>query len=343
MNKGNESKYRMPAEWEPHSAVWLAWPYDEITFPDRVNKAEAAFVKILGAVARSEAAELLVLDEEMEERAYGMLAEAGVDLTRINFHLTDYADVWLRDTGPIFVRNGAGKTVITKWIFNSWGNKFPELLKDAAIPGMIAEWKGIPVEEPQIIIEGGAIDVDGEGMCLTTEQCLLNGNRNPGKSKPEIEKYLEKYLGVKKTVWLKKGLVNDHTDGHIDELARFVAPGRIVCAFEDDPRDENFAILMNNYETLTAATDITSRPFDVIKLPMPHVRYDDGSKAPVSYTNFYIGNTVVLVPTFNDENDKKALGILKECFPGRVVLGIDCSDIIYGGGAIHCVTQQQPE
>jgi agmatine deiminase len=343
MNKGKKPSYRMPAEWEPHSAIWLAWPYDEITFPDRVEKAEAAFVKIIGAIHKSEAAELLVLDEKMKERARGMLAASGIDMTRINFHLADYADVWLRDTGPIFVKDGSGRTVITKWVFNSWGNKFPELLKDAAIPRMIGEWKDIDVEEPQIIIEGGAIDVDGEGMCLTTEQCLLNGNRNPGRSKAEIEKYMADYLGVRKTVWLKEGLVNDHTDGHIDELARFVAPDRIVCAFEDDPDDENFGILRDNYKTLTEATDLGDRPFDIVKLPMPHVRYDDGRKAPVSYTNFYIGNTVVLAPTFNDENDKMALGILRDCFPGREVAGVDCSDIIYGGGAVHCMTQQQPE
>jgi len=343
MNKGKMPSYRMPAEWEPHSAVWLAWPYDEITFPDRVEKAESAFVKILGALHKSEDAELLVLDEEMKKKAHDMLSEAGADMTRINFHVTDYADVWMRDTGPIFVKDVSGKTVITKWVFNSWGNKFPELLKDAAIPGKIGEWKDISVEEPQIIIEGGAIDVDGEGMCLTTEQCLLNGNRNPGSSKAEIEKYMEQYLGVRKTVWLKEGLVNDHTDGHIDELARFAAPGRIVCAYEDDPEDENFGILSDNYKTLTGAADLDGRPFEIIRLPMPHVRYDDGQKAPVSYTNFYIGNTVVLVPTFNDENDGKALGILSDCFPGREVVGIDCSDIIYGGGAVHCMTQQQPE
>jgi agmatine deiminase len=343
MSKGKKFSYRMPAEWERHSAVWLAWPYDEITFPDRVEKAEAVFAKIIGAIHKSEEAELLVLDEEMKEKAHGMLAASGIDMKRVHFHIADYADVWLRDTGPIFVKNGSGKTVITKWIFNSWGNKFPELLKDAAIPRMIGEWKNMPVEEPQIVIEGGAIDVDGEGVCLTTEQCLLNENRNPGRSKAEIEKYMEDFLGVRKTVWLKEGLVNDHTDGHIDEIARFVAPGRIVCAYEDDPEDENFAILSDNYKTLTEATDISGRPFEVIRLPMPHVRYDDGRKAPVSYTNFYIGNTVVLAPIFNDENDEEALGILRACFPGREVMGIDCSDIIYGGGALHCMTQQQPE
>ena len=343
MNNEKKPSYRMPAEWEPHSAIWLAWPYDEITFPGRVEKAEAAFVKILSALNMSEQAELLVLDDDMKERAHGMLAAAGIDMSRIHFHTTDYADVWLRDTGPIFVKDGSGRTVITKWLFNAWGNKFPELQKDSAIPEKVGEWKILPVEKPQIIIEGGAIDVNGEGVCLTTEQCLLNENRNPGKTKADIEKHLEDYLGIRKTVWLKEGLVNDHTDGHIDELARFVAPGKIVCAYEDDPDDENYRVLQDNYITLSRATDINGKPFEVVKLPMPHVCYEDGSKAPVSYTNFYIGNTVVLAPTFEDENDEEALGILRDCFPGREVAGIDCSDIIYGGGALHCMTQQQPK
>jgi agmatine deiminase len=338
-----KKSYRMPAEWEPHSAIWLAWPYDEVTFPGRVEKAEAAFVNILGAIHMSERAELLVLDEGMKERSYEMLAAEGVDMRRIHFHVTDYADVWLRDTGPIFVKDGTGKTVITKWLFNAWGNKFPELLRDSAIPDKIGEWKNLHVERPGIIVEGGAIDVNGGGMCLTTEQCLLNENRNPGKSQADVEMYLGEYLGIRKTVWLREGLVNDHTDGHIDELARFVAPGRIVCAYEDDPGDENYGTLQANYSTLTGAADTNGNPFDVVKLPMPHVRYEDGQKAPVSYTNFYIGNTVVLAPTFGDENDEKALEILRGLFPGREVAGIDCSDIIYGGGALHCVTQQEPE
>ena len=343
MRSENKQSYRMPAEWEPHSAIWLAWPYDEVTFPARVEKAEAAFVKILGAIHMSEKAEILVLDEDMKERAYGMLAAADIDMRRIQFHVTDYADVWLRDTGPIFVKDGSGKTVITKWLFNAWGNKFPELLKDSSIPDKIGEWKNLHVERPAIIIEGGAIDVNGQGVCLTTEQCLLNENRNPGKTKADIEKYLGEYLGIRKTVWLKEGLVNDHTDGHIDELARFVATGKIVSAYEDDPDDENYGTLQANYKTLTEAADANGKPFDVVKLPMPHVRYDDGQKAPVSYTNFYIGNSVVLAPTFGDENDGEALEILRGLFPGREVAGIDCSDIIYGGGALHCMTQQEPE
>ncbi|MGD9652397.1 MAG: agmatine/peptidylarginine deiminase [Candidatus Dadabacteria bacterium] len=341
MNEKNPN-YMMPAEWEPHEAIWLAWPYDEITFPDRVEQAEDVFVEMIKALEGSERVELLVLDEEMKKRAREKLAAGGVGEDAVIFRETDYADVWLRDTGPIFVRNGSGGKVLTKWIFNSWGGKFPELLKDGEIPGKIARWKNLPLVNAEAIVEGGAIDVNGAGVCLTTEQCLLNENRNPGMTKADVEKFLGDYLGVSKTIWLGEGLLNDHTDGHIDELARFVSPGTIVCAFEDDEDDENYATLRANYERLSAATDLDGKPFNIIKLPMPHVTYDDGEKAPVSYTNFYIGNTVVLAPVFNDENDRQALEILAQCFPGRKLVPIDCSDIIYGGGAVHCMTQQEP-
>lgn len=341
MNEKNPN-YTMPAEWEPHEAVWLAWPYDEITFPDRVEKAEDVFVEMIKALEGSERAELLVLDDEVKERARVKLAAAGVGDDVVRFRETDYADVWLRDTGPIFVRDGSGEKVITKWIFNAWGGKFPELLKDGEIPGKIARWKDLPLVKAEVIVEGGAIDVNGAGVCLTTEQCLLNENRNPGMKKGDIEKFLGDFLGVRKTIWLGDGLLNDHTDGHIDEIARFVSRDTIVCAFEDDEDDENYATLQANYEILSDATNLNGKPFDIIKLPMPHVRYDGGEKAPVSYTNFYIGNTVVLAPVFNDENDRLALEILAKCFPGRKLVPIDCSDIIYGGGAVHCMTQQEP-
>lgn len=332
----------MPAEWEPHEAVWLAWPYDEITFPDRVEKAEDTFVKMIKALEGSERVELLVLDEEMKERAREKLAAGGVSKEAVSFRMTDYADVWLRDTGPVFVRDGSGGKVITKWIFNAWGDKFPELMKDGEIPGKIAGWKNLPLVKAEAVVEGGAIDVNGAGMCLTTEQCLLNENRNPGMTKRDLEKFLGDFLGVRKAIWLGDGLLNDHTDGHIDEIARFVSRDTIVCAFEDNEDDENYAVLQANYEILSAATDLDGKPFNIIKLPMPHVRYDDGEKAPVSYTNFYIGNKVVLVPVFNDVNDERALEILGQCFSGRRLVPIDCSDIIYGGGAIHCMTQQEP-
>lgn len=342
-------KYTMPAEWEPHSAIWLSWPHDEISFPGRVPKVQADVVKIITAIHQSEQVELFVLDESMKNFASAKLSGAGVDLTKVTFRLATYMDGWMRDCGPIFVKDDSNNLSMVKWIFNLWGGKFPALLPDDKLPYKIKEWLNLPMQEPKLVLEGGAIEVNGQGLCLTTEQCVLNENRNLGKTKLDVEKFLAEYLGIKKTIWLWKGLLNDHTDGHIDELARFVGPNKILCAYEDNPADENYSILKNNFETLTGATNLEGTPFEIVKLPMPHLTFKDAAaglepeaKAPVSYTNFYIGNTVVLASVFNDPNDGQALKIIADCFPGRTVVPIDCSDIIYGGGAIHCLTQQQP-
>lgn len=333
----------MPAEWAPHRTTWLAWPYDEETFPNRVEKVEAAVAQMIYALQDGEQIELLVLNEDMKRRASEIIQSADTDPSDINFHITEYADIWLRDTGPIFVKKTSGELAAIKWEFNAWGNKFPELLTDGEIPKKVSDWKKIPLVKTDLILEGGAVEVNGEGVCLTTEQCLLNKNRNPGMSKEEIEQYLDNYLGISKTIWLKEGLINDHTDGHIDELARFVSENQIVCAQEENPDDENYEILKKNFELLSKESVNNNNRLEIIKLPMPHMYYEDGKKAPVSYTNFYIGNKAVLAPTFNDKNDQEALEILQSCFPEREIIGIDCSDIIYGGGAIHCITQQQPE
>lgn len=341
--------YRMPAEWEPHSAVWLSWPHDEISFPGRVKKVQEDVAKIISAIHQSEQVELFVLDAEMQRMVSNKLAEINVDLSKVTFRIANYMDGWMRDCGPIFVKNQSGGLSLIKWIFNQWGGKFPDLLPDDALPYKMKQWLDLEMQQPELVLEGGAIDVNGQGLCLTTEQCVLNENRNLGKTKQDVEKFLADYLGIQKTIWLWKGLVNDHTDGHIDEIARFVGPNKIVCGYEEDEKDENYAILKNNYETLTAATDLEGKPLEIIKLPMPHVNFADvapgtekGAKAPVSYTNFYIGNKVVLAAVFNDPNDQKALEILQNCFPDRKVVPIDCLDIMYGGGAIHCMTQQQP-
>jgi agmatine deiminase len=336
-------KYKMPAEWEPHRATWLAWPYDEETFPDRVEKVETALARMINALNKSELIELLVLNEDMKYRASEVISSMGTDPSEINFHITEYADIWLRDSGPIFVKNSEGEILISNWKFNAWGNKFPELLIDGEIPDKVSQWTNNPSVNADLVLEGGAIEINGAGTCLTTEQCLLNKNRNPDISKDEIEKFLHSYLGIEKTVWLKEGLVNDHTDGHIDELARFVSENQIVCAYEENPDDENYKILEQNYQSLLNSSYSDGKEYDIVQLPMPHLRYEDGSNAPVSYTNFYIANKVVLAPTFNDKNDLEALKILENCFPNRDIIAIDCSDIIYGGGAIHCITQQQPK
>ena len=353
----------MSAEWEKHSAVWLAWPYDNTTFPGRVEKAENVFVKMIQALSETEKVELLVLNQIMLVRASAMLKLNGVDITKINFHVTDYADVWTRDYGPTFITNKkTGEQAWIKWQYNAYGKEadpyFGLIMKDNEVFLNLRKIINGRMFEPQIVMEGGSIEVNGYGTLITTEQCLLNPNRNPKLTKNEIENYLQDYLGVSKIIWLKRGLVNDHTDGHIDDIARFVAPNKILVAYEDDEKDENFKILDDNYQTLKNATDQDVQPFEIIKLPMPHMYYEIGhslhstgpdnkpdketEKASVSYCNFYIGNQIILATTYNDPNDAKALEIIKSCFPDRRVLGIDCSDIIYGGGAIHCMTQQQP-
>lgn len=345
--KNSLSIYRMPAEWEPHAAIWLAWPHDEISFP-RLAKVEDAIVSMIAAVAGSERVELLVLDALMEDHARAKLLEAGVDLGQINFRQINYMNAWMRDCAPLFVYDKRQQLVMTQWVFNAWGEKFPDLLIDKSIPSQMEKWLQLPMLSPDFVLEGGAIDVNGQGICLTTEQCLLNPNRNPLKSRKANEDYLKKYLGIKQVIWLGEGLYNDHTDGHIDEIARFVDVNTIVYADEDNPEDENYAALKANYQILLNARNLQGQPFELIKLPMPHCTYDQatslapGEKIPASYTNFYIGNTVVLAPIFNDPNDQLALSILKRLFPGRKVIAIDCSDIIYGGGAVHCLTQQQP-
>ncbi len=333
----------MPAEWQEHKNLWIAWPYDPLTFPNRVEKVERAYLQIITAMHTSEVINLLVRDMSTKEKVLALFQKENISLDRVLFHCVDYADTWIRDYGPTFVRNiETTEKSWLKWRYNAYGNKFPDLLKDNTVFSALAGDMIDPMIETNIIMEGGAFETNGKGTLLTTQQCLLNPNRNPSLSKEEIEDSLKTYLGVKKVIWLTEGIVNDHTDGHIDDVAKFVNAQTIVCAYEEDMNDPNFAILDAAYKTLTQETDQDGNPFTVIKLPMPHFNYDDGTKAPASYANFYIGNGVVLVPTFNDSNDAKALEIIGSLFPDRIVVGIDCTDVIYGGGAIHCITQQEP-
>ena len=334
--------FTTPAEWAPHSAVWLAWPHDEITFPDRVEKVEKTFVEIIQAIHQSEPVNLLVLDERMQSRVRELLEKAEVDVSKIFFYITTYADVWLRDYGPMYIKNfTTTEKAWVKWEYNAY-NKFPTLLRDNEVFLNIKYKLEGDMFKPGIVMEGGSIEINGVGALVTTEQCLLNPNRNPNLSKDKIEDYLKDYLGVSKIIWLPEGIINDHTDGHIDDVLKFVNANTILCGYEEDKNDPNFKILDENYKILENSTDQDGKPFNLIKLPMPHMDYDDGTKAPVSYANFYIGNTVVLVPTFNDSNDAKALSIIESSFPDKKIVGINCRDLIYGGGAIHCITCQEP-
>ena len=337
-----ELGYHMPAEWEKHDAIWLAWPHDPTTFPSRVAKAEETYVQIVKLIHEGECVNLFVKDDDMQQKATNLFRQEGVDLTRVRFFQFDYADVWFRDYGPTFVVNEKRELAMVHWIFNSWGEKYQELLKDSQIPKIINQKMQLRFFEPCIVLEGGSIDVNGKGTVLTTEQCLLNKNRNPNFRREEIEAYLKGYLSVGNVVWLKNGIVGDDTDGHVDDLARFVNPSTVVCVYEEDKTDENYAILKENYEILLKSVDQNGKKLNIIKLPMPRVVGDDGKRLPASYANFYIGNEAVLVPIFGHENDKLALFIIKELYPDRRVVGVNCVDLVYGLGSIHCITQQQP-
>ena len=334
--------YRMPAEWEPHATVWLAWPHDLTSFP-YLDQAESAFADFVSAVHTSERVELLVRDAPMQRKATQSLQGRGVDCRQVRFHRTDYADIWFRDYGPIFVVDRKNERLaITKWLFNSWGNKYEELLKDSRIPYFMNDLLRLPIFEPGIVLEGGSIDVNGRGALLTTEQCLLNKNRNPRLCKKEIEIYLRDYLGATHCIWLAAGIEGDDTDGHVDDVARFVNPTTVVCVRQPDRSDPDHASLETNYQLLRKATDQDGHPLHVIPLPVPGRVEDERPRLPASYANFYISNGKVLVPTFGVDTDARAVEILQSVFPDRQVEGVNAFGLLYGLGAFHCMSQQQP-
>jgi agmatine deiminase len=336
-----KSGFFMPAEWERHESVWLAWPHDNQTFPE-LQDVESIYCEIIKAFSNKEKVNLLVCDDEMKAYAVARLMEEGVDPDLIRIRIMEYADVWFRDYGPTFVVNRRERSVaMVNWRFNAWGEKYPELMMDDSIPFTVNTYLDIPVFSPGIVMEGGSIDVNGKGTILTTEQCLLNPNRNPGLSREDIEWYLNEYLGVSHIIWLKSGIAGDDTDGHVDDIARFVDDRTVICVLEEDPSDENYAVLQENYRILKESCDQDGNPFRVIPVPMPG-RVGDDQRFPASYMNFYIGNGLVLVPVFGHANDHIALMVLEDLFPGREVVGIDCTAMVAGMGAIHCISQQQP-
>lgn len=336
------NNYRMPAEWEQHEATWLSWPKDPETFPDEVlHKVEAIYIEMINALHEKEKVHLLVNDEKTETKVQKLLDEVGVK-KNVFIHKIKTVDVWMRDYGPIFVKDHE-KIKMTKWIFNAWGGKYEELMEDNGVVDHMSAIIGpMEITRPGIILEGGSIDVNGKGTMLTTEQCLMNQNRNHTLNKQQIEDYLKQHLGVSTFIWLKEGIAGDDTDGHIDDIARFVDTRTILCAVEENKSDENYEILHNNFELLKTARDQNNEPFDVKELPMPGEVKSPYGRLPASYANFYIGNGVVLLPVFKHKNDEKAISLLEECFPNRKVVPIYCEPLVWGLGAIHCVTQQQP-
>lgn len=336
--------YRMPAEWEPHEATWLAWPHLEKHWPGKLKTIPPVYAEIIRALISVEKVFVCVNDAKMEKSARDTLAKAGVKFNEKQlkfFHvLTDAS--WSRDHGPIFVRDKKGKLIITDWKFNAWGKQWP-YKKDDVVPQKIGKLLNIPVVKPGIVLEGGSIDVNGQGTLLTTRQCLLNKNRNPKLNQKQIEKYLRNYLGVTNILWLDEGIIGDDTSGHIDDLARFIDQNTVVCPLETNKRDENYPILKKNFDDLKKMRVENGKPLRVITVPMPEPIIYRGQRLPASYVNFYIANSVVLVPTFNNTRDREALKILRGVFSKRKVISINCQDLIWGLGAIHCSTQQQPK
>lgn len=337
----------MPAEWEPHRATWLSWPHNAESWPGKLDLVRPIYAQMVAALARSEPVHINVNDAAMEAEARKLLRQAGADGT-ITFHHFPTNDAWCRDHGAIFVTRpatgdeGDAPLAATDWGYNAWGGKYPPYDLDNQIPARMAEYLNVPRFAGDMILEGGSIDVNGQGLLLTTEQCLLNPNRNPQLTRTQIEERLRALLGVQQIIWLGEGIVGDDTDGHIDDITRFVAPDTVVTALEENPADENFAPLQANLERLCAVRDQHGRPLKIVPLPMPPAVVYAGQRLPASYLNFYIANRVVLVPFFNHPDDQHVQNVLQELFPDREIVGIDCSDIVWGLGAWHCLTQQVP-
>lgn len=340
-----ELGFRMPAEWEPQEAVWLSWPHRRATWPGNFEPVPAVFAEIARHIAEVQLVRINVGSDEMEASVRQLLTDSNVQMDRVRFHRNPTNDCWVRDHGPIYVVRGSGETrerAFINWGYNAWGGKYPPFDRDNAIPSRIAEEFGELAFDGGMILEGGSIDVNGRGLLLTSEACLLNPNRNPNLTKDQIEQRLKEMLGVQKILWVGDGIVGDDTDGHIDDVTRFVNERTIVTAVEADPQDVNYRPLKENFERLKQMTDLEGRPLEIVTLPMPDAVWDEEFRLPASYANFLIINDKVLVPTYRCQNDDIALETLQKLFSDRNVVGIDCTSLVLGLGSIHCVTQQQP-
>ena len=353
--------YRMPAEWEPHSATWIAWPHNAEDWPGKFRPIPWVYAEIVRHLSGAEDVHILVNDAAAERTATSALTRGGANLARTHFHQWPTDRVWLRDSGPIFVRKqGSVDLAVTNWKFNAWA-KYPNHHRDDEIPHLAATLLGLPELRPEvqtndsgekpyrIVLEGGSIDTNGAGLLLTTEECLLSEvqQRNPGlgdenATREALERAFHDYLGIEKTIWLNRGCAGDDTHGHVDDITRFVGPNTILTCVEPNTADENHLPLAENLDRLRTARNLKGERFEIRELPMPSPVLFEGQRLPASYANFYIANGLVLVPTFNDTNERHALNIIAECFPDRKVVGIHAVDLVWGLGTLHCLTQQEP-
>ena len=338
-----ELGYRFHAEFEKHDSTWLSWPHKEASWPGKIELIYPAYSTFVKVLSQSEKVNINVADAAMKASAASHLQKASVDLSRVTFHFNPTNDAWCRDHGPAFlVHRTEKKKAIVDWDYNAWGGKYPPHDLDDIIPTRIGKTLGLPIFYPGIVMEGGSVDFNGDGTLLTTTACLLNKNRNPQLSKSQIEQYLIDYYGVDQILWLHDGIIGDDTDGHIDDITRFVNRNTVVTVVEPNKADENHALLEENLTLLKSMRLSDGQPLNIVELPMPDPIEYEGQRLPASYGNFYISNGHVIVPTFRCGKDREAIAILQTQFPTREVVGIDSVDIIWGLGSFHCLSQQEP-
>jgi agmatine deiminase len=336
--------YYFPAEFHPHVATWLSWPHKEASWPGKIDSIYPQYCQFIRYLAESEIVRINVNDDAMKAFAMIHLRAAGVNLDKVEFFIHPTNDAWCRDHGPAFLINPLAeqKKVIVDWNYNAWGGKYPPFDKDDIIPTLIANHFQLPVYHPGIIMEGGSVEFNGKGTLLTSACCLLNENRNPHLKKEQLETYLQDFYGVEQILWVDEGIVGDDTDGHIDDTVRFVNEDTVLTVVENNKQDENYELLQQNLRQLQQMRLLNGKQLNVIELPMPDAVIFEDQRLPASYANFYISNKHVIVPVYNCDNDDKALQIISDCFKDREVVGIDSTEIIWGLGSFHCLSQQEP-
>lgn len=344
MKTPKELGFYFPAEWEKHTATWLSWPHKEASWPGKIDRIFPIYAEFIRYVSIGEKVHINVTDEKMEVFAKSHLQQVGVNLEQIIFHHFPTNDAWCRDHGPAFLVHKDGKKMIVDWGYNAWGDKYPPYDLDDIIPTKIANYYQLPVVEPGIVMEGGSVEFNGKGTILTTTACLLNKNRNPHLNQHQIESFLRNYYGAEHILWLGDGIVGDDTDGHIDDITRFVNEDTVLTVIEHDKTDENYDLLKENLKLLSSMRLQNGKQLNVIEIPMPKTVIFDDQRLPASYANFYISNHAVIVPTYQDgKNDDVACQLIQDSFPDRKVIGLDSTDIIWGLGSFHCLSQQEPE
>jgi len=339
-----ELGYYFPAEFENHEATWLSWPHKEASWPGKIHTIYPDYCKFIKELTQGEKVCINVNDEPMKKFAADHLRASGVDPDKVEFFFHPTNDAWCRDHGPAFLLNPQSeqKKIIVDWNYNAWGNKYPPFDLDDVIPTLVARYYDIPVFYPGIIMEGGSVDFNGKGTVITSTICLLNKNRNPELTQSQVENYLYNYYGVDQALWVHEGIVGDDTDGHIDDTVRFVNEDTVLAVVEENKNDDNYRLLQANLRDLKKMRLINGKQLNIVELPMPGEIFYEDQRLPASYANFYIANHVVIVPTYRCRNDDRALNIIQHCFPKRKIVGIDSTEIIWGLGSFHCLSQQEP-